>query len=400
MADADAQIDRIREKLESGERGGSEADREALLEFSDAMFLVPSQVGDLRHLKLLRHTVRMAEEVGGLSDALEDKEAAEEIVRWIHRTYDNEETNSDYRVALKVFGRRVSDENGDDPPNSLEWIPSTVSSTYDPTPNPADMLRWEEDVLPMIDATGNPRDAALIAVAWDAGCRSGELLSLTVGSVTDHKHGYQITVQGKTGQRSIVLIPAVPYLQRWLEDHPGGARDDPLWSKLSKNEKPSYNCLRKAVKTAAEKVGVEKPATFTNFRKSSASHLASRGMNQAHLEDHHGWVRGSKVASRYVSVFADDTNREVARIHGIQIDEADEPEPTAPVECPRCHQTTPREKDQCIHCHQALTKEAAMQHMEKCQWCGDPITGYPEHIPDCPAIDADEDGEFAGVADD
>jgi len=90
------------------------------LEFSNELFLIPSQVGDQRHLKLLRHNVRMAEHGGSPVMALESEEAAKEIVRWIHRTYDNAETNRDYRVALKQFGRRVTDQNGDDPPESME----------------------------------------------------------------------------------------------------------------------------------------------------------------------------------------------------------------------------------------------------------------------------------------
>jgi integrase len=399
MTDASSQLDLMREQLENGERGGCEADRNVLLEFSDELYLIPSEVGDLRHVKLLRHGLRMAEEPGGLAAALENREAAENIVRWIHRNYDNAETNSDYRVALKQIGRRASDENGDDVPDSMEWIPSGKPSTYDPSPEPGDMLYWEEDVLPMIDATTNYRDAALIAVAWDAGARSGELRSLTVGDVTDHKHGYQITVQGKQGKRSVVLVPSVPYLQRWLEQHPGGERDDPLWCRLDRPEETSYQALRQALNTAGEKAGVEKPTTFTNFRKSSASHLARRGMSQAHLEDHHGWVRGSGIASRYISTFAEDTNREVARLHGVSIDEEDEPEPTAPVECPRCHQTTPREKNQCIHCQQPLSKEAAMQHMETCKWCGEPINSYPEHLPNCPEVDLGS-GDAANQADD
>ncbi|MDY6777742.1 MAG: site-specific integrase, partial [Candidatus Nanohaloarchaea archaeon] len=83
--------------------------------------------------KLLRHAVRAAEKVGGLADALEDREAAEDIVRWIHREYDREdraETNRDYRVALRVFGKRVTD--GDDPPDSLAWISAKLPRSYDP----------------------------------------------------------------------------------------------------------------------------------------------------------------------------------------------------------------------------------------------------------------------------
>lgn len=170
------------------------------------------------------------------------------------------------------------------------------------------MLHWEDDVLPMVNATRNARDAALIAVAWDSGARSGELRDLSVGNVTDHKHGLQVTVDGKTGQRTVTLIPSVPYLQRWLSDHPTG--DDaqaPLWSDLNTSEEPSYQQLRKSLREAAERARVTKPVTFTNYRKSSAAHLASSGVNQAHIEQHHGWSHGSSVAAHYITVFVDAT---------------------------------------------------------------------------------------------
>ncbi|MFB6312114.1 MAG: tyrosine-type recombinase/integrase [Salinirussus sp.] len=296
----------------------------------------------------------MAENAGGLADALEDREAAEEIVRWINRTYDNVETNRDYRVALRVFGRRVADENGDEPPESISWVPSGTPRTHDPSPVPADMLKWSDDVRPMIDATTNTRDAALIATAWDSGARSGELRKLTVGDVTDNRDELQLTLSGKTGKRTVTLIPAVPYLQRWLADHP--ARDDsaaPLWSELARPAELSYQSILRILRTAAERAGVTKPVTFTNFRKSSASYLASEGMNQAHLEDHHGWVRGSDVAARYVSVFGEAADRELKRVHGVQVS-GEESEPIAPVDCPRCGRATPRDKDRCLWCDETI----------------------------------------------
>ena len=90
-----------------------------------------------------------------------------------------------------------------------------------------------------------------------------------------------------------MLITSVPYLNRWLSDHP--RRDDstaPLWCKLQSGEEMSYQMFRKVPREAAKWAGVSKPVTFTNFRKSSTSHLASQGVNQAVLEDHHGWTRG------------------------------------------------------------------------------------------------------------
>lgn len=348
-------IERLRDRVrESGEL--SEEDRQSLLDFSDRLFLLKTEYSNYRHEKLLRHCTIMAENVGGLTEALTDRRAAEEIVEWINRNYENEETNRDYRSAIRVFAKRVTE--GKETPDSIAWIPSGTSRNYQPAPNPTDMLHWEDDVLPMIDAALNARDKALIAVAWDSGARSGELQDLSIGDVADHPHGLQITVDGKTGQRTVTLIPSVPYLRRWLQDHP--RKNDPgapLWCKLQSGEEMSYQMFRKALNQAANKADVTKPVTFTNFRKSSASHLASQNMNQAHIEDHHGWQRGSDVAARYVSIFGEDSDRELAQAHGVEIEE-DASDSVAPITCPRCRQDTPREEEFCVWCGQALERDA------------------------------------------
>jgi hypothetical protein len=84
-------------------------------------------------------------------------------------------------------------------------------------------------------------------------------------------------------------------------------------------------------------------------------------MNQAHIGDHHGWVRGSDVASRYVSVFGQDADRELAKVHGVELDDEEEPEPIAPMECPRCGRDTPREKNFCVWCDQATSHDAVQE---------------------------------------
>ncbi|MDY6766495.1 MAG: site-specific integrase [Candidatus Nanohaloarchaea archaeon] len=360
--DAGPALDRLRDQLQDGERDVSPPAADHLLTFSDRMDL--QQLSAERNEKLLRHCTIIAEETGKLLDALDDRDAAEAIVRWNNRRNTNEETNRDYRVALREFGKYVTD--GDDIPDSIAWIKATTSRDYNPAPDPTEMLDWEDDVLPMIDATMNARDAALIAVAWDAGSRAGELLGLRVGDVTDHDYGLQITVDGKQGQRSITLIPSVPYLNRWLQDHP--RRDDdtaPLWCKLQSGEEMSYQMCRKIPREAADRADVTKPVTFTNFRKSSASYLASQGVNQAVLEDHHGWSQGSDVAARYVSVFADASDRALAKAHGKDVEEA-EPEPIASVTCPRCEKETPRNEPFCMWCNQAI-EHGAVDEIEETQ---------------------------------
>lgn len=351
--------DRIRESDEIAER-----DADLLIEFSDELDLLKSEYSDLRHRDLLGRCTRIAEGVGGLADALEDRAAAKEIVRWINRNYENEWTNADYRDALRVFAGHVTDGDVEDKPDSIAWVPSGTSNSHDPRPNPANMLTWEDDVKPMIDATRNARDAALIAVAFDSGARSGELEDLRVGDVSDHDHGLQIFVDGKKGQRSVTLIPAVPFLNRWLSDHPTPDDPDaPLWSKLSKSDEISYRQFNNAFKDAAKRAGVDKPVTPTNFRKSNASWLARKGMPQAFIEDRQGRKRGSDVTAHYVAKFGGEADTTYAKLHGKDVEE-DDPEPIGPVDCPRCGKETPRDEDACVWCRQPLeydTVEARKQ---------------------------------------
>lgn len=351
MADIRKQIENLRDRIRESNDIDPE-DKEKLLAFSDRIDLLRSEYTDHRHNKLLRHCTIMAEQVGGLADALKNRGAAEDLVRWINRTYDNENTNSDYRTALRVFGKRVHGDDGYPP--GIEWIPSGTSNSYSPVPDPSKMLDWKEDVLPMIDATKNTRDAALIAMAFDSGARSGELQDLTVGDVSDHEHGLMLRVDGKTGERSVSLVPSVPYVQRWMNDHP--APEDPsapLWSKLSKSEGLSYRQFKNCFEDSAERAGVTKPVTPTNFRKSNATYLAKQGMNQARIEDRQGRKRGSDATAHYIARFGGEADAEYARIHGMDVDE-EEPDPIGPIECPRCHKDTPREPSTCVWCNQPL----------------------------------------------
>lgn len=351
------QLDNLVERIEESD-AISDADRETLLAFNDRMALLAAEYSDHRRLKLLRHVTLVAENVGGVADALTDRDAAEELVRWIHDTHDNPETNRDYRVALRVMGRRVTD--GDDPPDALDWIPTKTPSSYDPSPEPSDMLDWETDVQAMLDATMNARDAAAIALQFDAGLRGGEFADLTVGDISDHRHGLQVSVDGKQGRRTVTLIPSVPHVQQWFADHPASADGDaPLWSKLDRADGMSYTMITKMFQEPARRAEITKPVTLTNFRKSSAYFLASRGVNQAQIEDHHGWVRGSRVAGRYIALVGEGLDSALADAHGLDVADAERPDETAPVDCPRCGGATPRERSLCVWCGQALKPGAA-----------------------------------------
>jgi len=369
--DPRVRINTLCSKVEAGERGGTDDDRDALLEFSRQLDLLAQSYSDYRHEKLLRHCVRMAEKVGGLADALEDRSAAEEIVRWINQEYDNEETNRDYRSAIRVFGKRVAvpddslETNDDGLPESLAWIPTGTSSSYDPAPDPAKMLRWEEDVLELIDACRNDRDAAAIAIAFDSGLRSEELEELTWSQISDSEHSIQVFVDGKTGQRSVDLIPSIPYVNQWRAKHPDPTGDNPVWCRTDRNEVApvSYRTFLNMFKEPAKRCDVDKPVTPRNFRRSNASWLARMGASAHLIEDRQGRKRGSKMAARYVARFGSDAEAQYAQLLGLEV-ETETDEENAPVVCPRCGESTPSHEPQCVWCGQALSPEAAEQARE------------------------------------
>jgi len=366
-------VEALRDKLDTDERGECDRDRDLLLEFSDQLKLLREDYGWHRHEKLLRHNVRVSENadvhlhetLAGELDSSGDeafqaaKDAAETAVRWIHDTYDidegSQETNRDYRVAFRLFAKHVT--RGDEIPDSHNWISTKTSRNYDPEPDEADMLDWDGDTVPMIEAARNARDEALIALQFEGGFRGGELFDMRCSDLSDGEHSLKVRVDGKRGEHDVHLIKAVPYVQNWLSEHPGGG-DDYLWTKLSTAERFSYQRFLQCFRASADRAGVTKPVTPTNFRKSNAYWLAAdRGKSQAFIEDRQGRARGSPVISRYVAKFSGVTQeKEYAAMHGIEIEEEDE-DVTPPVTCPRCGGKTPADLDFCKHCHQTLDME-------------------------------------------
>ena len=337
----------------------AQEDADMLLLFSDQMDL--HDYSDNRHEKLLRHTVRAAEKVGGLKEALDDREAAEDIVRWINRTYDNPRTKCDYRLAIRAFGKHALRRGTHgDPPDSIEWMSANTPRNYDPQPSRADMLEWEEDVLPLInDGTTNQRNKALFAVQFEGGFRPHcELYEMTVGDVKKTAYGTEIEVDGKTGQRSVTMILAVPYLNRWLGDHHPCPGDDDayLWVKHD-GTRMSYTTFMRYFKRAADRIGLDKPVTPKNFRKSNATWLAKLGKNESFIEDRQGRKRGSDAISHYVAMYGEDRAAEYAALHGEDV-EVEDPQDYTPTACPNCRQKTPSDKPVCMWCNHALDHDA------------------------------------------
>jgi site-specific recombinase XerC len=78
----------------------------------------------------------------------------------------------------------------------------------------------EDELDRLIQVSDYPRDKALWSLLYDSGCRIGELQTLRVKDIEMNDYGHTMKVNGKTGQRWVVVVGnSIVYLQEWLKVH-------------------------------------------------------------------------------------------------------------------------------------------------------------------------------------
>lgn len=130
----------------------------------------------------------------------------------------------------------------------------------------AALLRTCEDASNPLEVK---RNRALIAVMYESGCRVSEIVNLKNKDVVKTDYGFKITVEGKTGRRTVPLIESAPYLLEWAEVHPRG--DDPeapLFPSLDFNhygKKLNRRSVYDIIRELAKKLELQKRFIHTSF---------------------------------------------------------------------------------------------------------------------------------------
>jgi integrase len=124
----------------------------------------------------------------------------------------------DYLFILKRFFKFVKYGNVDREtpyPEEVAWIKRKMKPNEGRT---AEFLTPSE-VRKMIAAAEKMRDKAMIAVGFEGGFRTGELLGLDIRDLSFDDMGVKAKVRGKTGERIVRLISSAPLLTAYLETH-------------------------------------------------------------------------------------------------------------------------------------------------------------------------------------
>lgn len=177
------------------------------------------------------------------------------LCKKIDDTYSSDWTRHDHRGAIKVFWRWL--KKTEDYPKEVSWIRTTVKFKNKIS---REQILSEDEVYKIVKHAVNSRDRAFIALAYESGCRAGEILGLKVGDLNFDNMGVHFIVRNtKTGvdiNKRIMNKEALKLLDRWLERHPNSKdMGAPLWVTLDGKKKFSYHSANKAFKKASARAG-------------------------------------------------------------------------------------------------------------------------------------------------
>jgi integrase len=162
----------------------------------------------------------------------------EDIFSYLNRFRKSEDDDPDHRwigtwnnrhIVLLKFFRWLHDQDNPDIRNrkypdcmrGIKRLGRKEVSRY----KPSDLWTSRECEV-FLKYCPSKRDKAYLSMALDTSCRPSELLNLRLealkfkSTLDGTKQYAEITINGKTGQRTVPLIHWLPYVKEWILDHP------------------------------------------------------------------------------------------------------------------------------------------------------------------------------------
>ena len=232
----------------------------------------------------------------------------------------------------------------------------------------SDMLT-EDEVQSIINACLNLRDKTIIAVLFDTAIRASELTNLDVGDVVNDGSSMVISVDGKTGIRTLGLISSAPLITQHLNEHPfKHQRKKPLFISLNHRNYLGRICVwtvENIVKLATKRAGIQKNVTPHIFRHSRLTQLANLGMNESTMRQWAGWSKDSTMPSVYLHISGADANETVrGLLLGEKPEKIRKPSKLLPIMCPRCKTANEATNEYCTQCWLPLKQKSVDKNVK------------------------------------
>jgi hypothetical protein len=328
------------------------------------------------------------EDVLSFLDCLRKPESVDPMHKWIG-TYNN------YRILLRRFFKWLhypDSESGKRPnPAVIENIPSLrrkEKSIYKPT----DLWTNEEDLL-FLRYCPASRIRCYHAVARDTGCRPREIFKLKIKdivfkTVANNSRQYaEITVNGKTGTRSLPLIDSLPYIKEYLNSyHPQPSNPDAVFIcgegkslGRSMNSQMIYYIYDRYKSEVFPKILespnippedkqklkelLKKPWNPYVVGRHASLTQKSRILKEATLRVFSGWTADSDMPRRYTHLFDNAACEDVLEAYGL-LDKGIQTQQLRSKMCPNCNNPNKPDSRFCSLCKMILSYDAYEETLE------------------------------------
>lgn len=308
------------------------------------------------------------------------KEDIEQVVSQItNRASWSDYTKSMKKLFLKQFFQWLKN-TGDEHPPETKWI--KIGSKKNERVKMPEHIINEDEIKQLMKNAFNALQRVLIMLLYETGSRVGELGTTTISSLEfnpERKGEAHIRVNGKTGQRRILLIASVPYLIQYLRersDHLEGksfnelkptehlSPDAPLLVSLSKktrNNRLVYSAIAKMLRSVSKKAGLHKKVNPHAFRHARATALAPL-LTEAELCEVMGWRIGSSMPRIYIHLSGKNVDNSIRRkVYGLETDEPFNSQEIAPKKCEICGKINEITFEYCEKCFNPLSIQARLK---------------------------------------
>lgn len=233
-----------------------------------------------------------------------------------------------------------------------------------------DKLVTPEEYETLMAASDHPRIRALLATLYEAAARPGEILGLRIRDLDFREKYAQIRVSGKTGERTIPLVRAIPYLRAWLQVHPTG--DDvnaPLFAHIYRSQvvAVTVDALQTNFRRLRKRVGLKRRIHPYMFRHTRLTELADNDLGEYKMKVLAGWTPDSLMAARYIHLSGRSSIAPILEMEGIEAPDETQPRPS-PIKlrtCPRCSAVNEGDALYCMRCGCALSQDVALADRER-----------------------------------
>lgn len=140
----------------------------------------------------------------------------------------------------------------------------------------AERILTEEQVMRMLALTRNPRDHALLRLAYASALRISEMASLSWSDLAERGDAGQVSVVAKGGKTNTILLSAGTWSEQIALRNSESTDDLPVFVSR-KGNRLSKAQIHRVVVAAAHRAGINSKVSLHWMRHAHASHALDRG---------------------------------------------------------------------------------------------------------------------------